>query len=279
MLILILAIAFLSFALAFSFSLPIVTQRAAVIRKRTEEQALLRSEELRLEKQKVKSLYLFSPVVMGVLFWLLFQKPLAVFAGVVVSLAVPSLVLQALIAKRKNTFVSQLIDSLMILSSSLKGGLSLIQSIEVLCEEMPAPTNEEFSLVLREIKMGVALEEALHRLTQRMPSEELELLISSILVARETGGDLTKVFARLISTIRERVKLKETIATYTMQGKIQGFVMSIIPVAFFIFVQKSNPDHFDVMLQNDFGRMLLVGCVVLEFVALIMIKKFSTIKV
>lgn len=232
-----------------------------------------------MEAKKTRLLYIISPIVLGLVSWLIFQKVAGVIIGLGISLAVPSFVLNIMIAKRRKKFVLQLIDSLMILSSSLKGGLSLIQSIEVLCEEMPSPTKEEFSLMIREIKMGVSVEEALDRVSKRMPSEELDLVISSILVARETGGDLTKVFSRLISTIRERLKLKETIATYTLQGKIQGIIMSILPVVFFFWVQKFNPHHFDEMWQTNLGRMLLIVAVVMEIVALFLIKKFSTIKI
>jgi len=270
---------FISIGLLAYAGAPFIFERWLTLHKKISEQSAVQSEEARLEKKYVTFLYVASPVVLGFLAWFIFQKVPGVVFAVLISFTVPSLVLKMMVARRQGKFVQQLIDGLMILSSSLKGGLSFLQSLEVLCEEMPAPITEEFSWVLREIKMGVSLEEALNKLNKRMPSEELELIISSVLVSRETGGDLTKVFSRLVSTIRERAKLKEAIATYTLQGKIQGIVMSLLPVAFYIWVQKVNPQHFEVMWQSNLGRMLLIVAAALEVAALILIKKFSTIKV
>ncbi|MFZ2357386.1 MAG: type II secretion system F family protein, partial [Candidatus Omnitrophota bacterium] len=133
--------------------------------------------------------------------------------------------------------------------------------------------------VIRENKMGISLEESLRRLDKRMRMEELSLVINSILVARETGGDLTKVFSRLSTTIRDNRKLKENIKTLTMQGKLQGLVMSVLPILFVLWVLSVNKHHFDGMMQSDFGRFLLILAVVLQAVGMFLIRKFSEIKI
>jgi tight adherence protein B len=149
--------------------------------------------------------------------------------------------------------------------------------MEFLTEEMPPPLNQEFSLVLRENKVGIPLEESLNRLNKRMKLEELELLVSSILVARETGGDLTKVFSRLANTMRDKRKLKDQITTLTLQGKIQGVVMSILPIAFILWVLAVNKHHFDIMLRSDVGRMLLLAAGLLQLTGMFLMAKFSKI--
>jgi tight adherence protein B len=181
--------------------------------------------------------------------------------------------------RRIKKFQGQLVDSLMILSSSLKGGLSLIQSIEALCEEMPPPISQEFSLVVKENTWGVSLDESLRNLRRRMPLEEVNLLVSSVLVARETGGELTKVLSRLTETIRNNVKLKEKIATLTLQGRLQGIIMSFLPVVFTIFIYKQNPGHFDIMLETDMGRTLIIVAIFLQIIGIFFIKKISTMRV
>ena len=175
-------------------------------------------------------------------------------------------------------FQSQLVDSLMILSSSLRAGLSLIQAMEVLCEEMPPPISQEFGLVLKENRWGVSLEESLNKLRERMPLEETNLIVSSVLVARETGGELTKVFARLTDTIRNNVKLKEKIATLTLQGKLQGLIMTFLPVGFTFFIYKQNPDHFNIMLEAELGRILIGVAIFLQLLGMFLIKKISTFR-
>jgi tight adherence protein B len=180
--------------------------------------------------------------------------------------------------QRVHKFQGQIVDSLMILSSSLRAGLSFLQAIEVLCEEMPAPVSQEFRLVLHEQKLGRSIEDALGNLRKRMRLEETNLVVSSILIARETGGDLPRVLSRLADTIRDNLKLKEKISTLTLQGRLQGVIMAMLPFAFAYFIYKQNPGHFDVMLETELGRKLLAGAAILQIVGIILIKKVSTMK-
>jgi tight adherence protein B len=167
----------------------------------------------------------------------------------------------------------------MIFSSSLKGGLSFIQALEIVCEEMPAPISQELGLVLKENRLGVALEESLSGLRKRMPLEEVNLLVSSILVAKETGGELTKVFSRLVETIRNNLKLKEKINTLTLQGRLQGIIMSSLPIIFAFFIYKQDPHHFDIMWESQLGKQLLIGAGIAQLIGMFWIKKISTMKV
>ena len=154
-----------------------------------------------------------------------------------------------------------------------------MQGFEVLVEEMPAPMSEEIGLVVRENKMGIPLEESLVRLNKKMNMEELGLIVNALLVSRETGGELTKVFSRLSVTIRDNRKLKDSIKTLTLQGRMQGAIMSFLPIVFVAWVLSTNKHHFDIMMNSDLGRMLLIAAVVLQIVGMILIKKFSTIKI
>ena len=231
-----------------------------------------------LDKKKLV-LFSLTPLFLTLVLFIIWRNPISIIAGLIFSSLMPGLVLKFIRAQRIKKFSSQLIDALMILSSSLKGGLSLIQSIEVLCEEMPAPASQEFGLVLKENRMGISLEDSLKALRERIPTEELNLIVTSIMVARETGGELTVVFSRLTDTIRDNIKLKEKIATMTLQGRLQGIIMSFLPVVFTFFVWKQNPDHFDVMLQTDIGRGMIALAVVLQIVGMVIIKKVSTVRV
>ena len=179
---------------------------------------------------------------------------------------------------RRQKFVSQLIDALMILSSSLKGGLSLIQAIEVVTEEMPEPISQEFGILLGENKMGVTLEDAFSHLYERMPSVPLHQMITAILLARETGGNLPAIFARIVSVIRENKKIKQNIDNLTLQGKIQGVVMTLLPIGFGIVVRSTNPNFFDVMIRSETGRMLLIYAFVSQCIGTFLIWQISKFK-
>lgn len=243
------------------------------------EKELDRMFEYNKSPQYIVSFYFILPPLFGILGFLVSRFPLLAVVGALVGFFIPTIVLKLRTAKRRQKFNNQILDAIMILSSSLKGGLSLLQSLEVLVEEMPAPMSQEIGLLVRENKMGVTLEESLKRFDKRMQMEELSLVINSVLVARETGGDLTKVFSRLSTTIRDNRKLKESIQTLTLQGKLQGIIMSILPVVFVLWVWNTNHHHFDIMMENEIGRMLLIIAVVLQVVGVVLIHRFSTIKI
>ena len=154
-----------------------------------------------------------------------------------------------------------------------------MQGFEVLVEEMPTPMSQEIGLVVRENKMGVPLEESLVRLNKRMDLEELGLVVNALLISRETGGELTKVFSRLSTTIRDNRKLKDSIKTLTLQGRMQGVIMSALPILFVLWVISVDKKHFDIMLQNEIGRGLLILAVILQVIGMFLIRKFSTIKI
>jgi len=223
-------------------------------------------------------LYFILPIILGIAGYFFLKNFIFSVLGIIIGVAIPNFLIKMRIAKRKADFANQLLDAINLLSSSLKGGLSLLQALEVVVEEMPPPISQEFGLVVRENRMGVIFEESLAHLKKRVDIEDLGLIINSILVARETGGDLTKVFGRLSTTIRDNRKLKENIKTLTLQGRMQGAIMSFLPILFVLWVISVNKTHFDIMLQNDLGRMLLIIAVILQVVGMFLIRKFSTIK-
>jgi len=228
---------------------------------------------------KILKFYYALPVILGVTGLVVYQNLIGLFAGAIIGLFIPSLLLRMKDAQRRMKFDGQILNAIMIMSSSLKGGLSLLQALEVVAEEMPAPMSQEISLVVGENKMGVPLEEALKHLNNRMKLSELTLLINSILVAKGTGGDLTKVFSRLSTTIRDNRKLRDSIKTLTMQGRMQGIIMSALPFIFIWWVFTFNRNHFDIMLQSDTGRMLIFVGIFLQVVGMVLIRRFSTIRI
>lgn len=260
--------------------LPYIIERLSRLQVKRVDNAKKELDEMfvPVAKKPLLLFYILSLVGLGVAALVIFRNPLAIVASVFLGLFLPTIITKQIHLRRKEKFRHQLMDSLMLLSSSLKGGLSLIQAIEVLVEDMPAPISQEFSLVLRENKMGVPLEASLMKLSVKMRIEELEMMVNSILVAREVGGDLTKVFSRLSSTIRDRRKLEEHIKTLTLQGRMQAVIMSVLPIVFVWWVISFNPRHFDVMLQSELGRTLLIVCVVLQVVGMVLIRQFSKLR-
>lgn len=245
----------------------------------TKAEARLDNMFIDVQRQKLAVLYLISPIALGILGHFILKNNIGIIFFGSLGLIIPSIYLKILEAKRRNKFASQLIDALMILSSSLKAGLSLLQAIETLVEEMPAPISQEFGLVVRENRMGVPFEESLLHLKNRVRLEDLDLIITAVLVARETGGELTHTFNQLIFTIREKNKLLGRVKALCIQAKIQGLIMAVLPFVFASIVYRLNPHFFDVFKTDRFGQMLIYGSVVWWILGLFLIKQFSKVEV
>ncbi len=109
--------------------------------------------------------------------------------------------------------------------------MSLVQSMEMISREAEPPMSEEFQRVVREIGLGVGAQDALPRLARRVPSDDLDLLVTAILVQFEIGGNLSRILDSIANTIRERVKLHGEIRTLSAQGRMSGYILSGLPVA------------------------------------------------
>ena len=263
------------------YSVTFLLRRWDIAQTRKAEQTASHFEEMFifLRRKILVRLYIILPLVFGIIGYFINRTWWMALVFAVCGAFLPVWLVNILDHRRRKIFVHQLVDGLMIMNSCLKGGLTLVQAFEVLAEEMTAPLSQEISLLNREIKVGVTLEEALLRLNTRMPSEEMTLVSSAIIVARETGGDLTKVFARLIDTIRDRLKLKDLVSTLTLQARLQAIIISLLGPAFFFIVKKIQPDHFTVMWQDDVGRLILLIALVLQILGFILIIIFGKVEI
>lgn len=230
-----------------------------------------------VEPKWLKLAYGVTPVGVGVVVYVLWNNLLFAAVGAVAGLILPDVYLRASRAIRKQRFRGQLVDVLLVLSSSLRAGLSLTQAIEVIALEMSPPASQEFGRVIKAYRVGRTLEEALQRLNDRMASEELNLMTTALLVARETGGDVTRLISQVITTIREKKKLSEQVQTLTMQSKLQAYVMSLLPVAFAFMVRTFNPRYYDVLLRDAMGQMLLIMAAALWAVGMVLLVRLSKV--
>lgn len=134
-------------------------------------------------------------------------------------------------AARLKKLNNQLADTISLMSNSLRSGLSLVQSMEMISREAEEPIAEEFQRVVREIGLGVGPQDALQHLVRRVASDDLDLLVTAILVQFEVGGNLSKILDSIATTIRERVKLKGEIKTMSAAGRAAGLMLSGLPIA------------------------------------------------
>lgn len=273
----------IAFSLVFYTVLPIVYTQAGELNKKRNQQFLRQMDRTLQEDdvQKAYRIYAIAPIGLcaaGVIFAPPELRLIAGIVGVVGGLIVPRIWISGIIKKRRVKFNDQMMDALMIMSSSFRGGLSLVQAFETVVDEMPDPIRYEFSIVLGENKMGVSLDETLNRLYKRMPSPGLQQMITAILLSRETGGNLPAIFSRIVQSIRERKKVEMNLQTLTVQGKLQAIVMTGLPILFIVAVSSSNPGFFDPMLKTEMGHKAIALCTVLWVVGAIFVVKISTFK-
>lgn len=229
--------------------------------------------------KKILLIDILVPVCAGSLAFYFSRAPWIALAAAFSGLVIPNIIIRQLEKLRKAKFAGQLVDGLMLLSGSLKAGLSLTQAFEALVEEMPAPISQEFSLVVRQNRMGIPIEDCLTKLKQRMQCEELDMIVTVILVARETGGDITTIFSNLVLTIRERSRLLGKVKALCSQGKLQGNIMMFLPIVFGYSVYKLDPSFVNILMNDPQGRGLLIYAIISEILGIIFISRLSKIEI
>ena len=123
--------------------------------------------------------------------------------------------------------------------------------------------------------MGVSLEDAILHMKRRMPSDDMNLFTTAVLVVRETGGDITHIFGQLVETIRERKKLIEKVKSLTFMARAQGVVMAALPFGFGFMVYQMNKNYFDFFLHDPVGRFLLLIVIIMQIVGGALFVHFS----
>ncbi len=162
---------------------------------------------------------------------------------------VPRFYLNRRESQRLKAFQDQLPDTLNLLVSSLQAGYGLLHAMEMVAQEMPDPTAEEFGKVVRETALGFSLPEALTHLTHRVNSDDLDLVVTAISVQHEVGGNLAQILESISATIRDRIRIKGEIAVMTTQQRMTGFVLSGMPFILGTIIMLINPEYMMVMFE------------------------------
>jgi len=239
---------------------------------------------IEVKPHKVLWFYILT-AALGFFFFLLVLLPYWI-AGILIGLMwvvfafrLPKIVIQILIRRRVAKFNSQMIDGLTLLSNGLKSGLSIVQGMQIVVDEMPHPFSEEFNLVLSQQKVGVPLDECFIKLAERVPSEDVEMFVTAIVILRETGGNLSETFDTVVHTIRERIKIEKKISSMVIMGVMQGVIVTAIPFFLLVLLYVIDPEHVTVLFTNVWGYVILGMMLLMQLVGGLMIKKIVTIRV
>ncbi|MFZ5917092.1 MAG: type II secretion system F family protein [Chloroflexota bacterium] len=219
--------------------------------------------------------------VVGALFggYLIFQTwVLAVFVGVF-GYFLPRMYLGFAKNRRLHRFNDQLGDCINLLVNGLRSGYSMLQAMETVAKELPAPISEEFARVVQEVGLGLSSEQSLNNMWRRIQSDDLDLMITAVNVQHEVGGNLAEILDIISFTIRERVRIKGEIRTLTAQGMLSGYVISFLPIGLGLIMFLMNREYMTRMFTTTCGWIMVGVALFGIVVGFIAIQKIVRIEV
>ena len=257
----------------------------------TNSMARYRAEFTRQTKFQIQEFFLFidpgrlfianiAIMALGaVLVWMVTGSAVLALPVFFVLALTPRLLYAWMRKRRLQRFDEQLPDALMMISGGLKAGASLSSAIQQLVAESQPPLKQEFSLMLREQRMGVPLEQSLGNMNRRVPTPSVILVVSAMRVATETGGGLAETLEVTARTIRSRLQMEGKIKALTAQGKLQAWVVGALPLVLMLVLNKMEPDAMALLWHSRIGWATLAVIAFLEVMGVYIIRKIVAIDV
>jgi tight adherence protein B len=230
-----------------------------------------------LPRNRCRAILAYSVLAMSVLGFLVnFSFFFALVFGALGLLA-PRWAISYLRGRRFRRINEQLGEALTLVSSSLRSGLSLPQGIELVVQEMEPPIAEEFATVIKQNRLGDPLDEALSKLAERVPTPDLDMVVTAIVTIRETGANLAEVFDVIAHTVRERKKVEGKIQAMTAEGMTQGVMMCAVPPVLIIAFYFLDPTLVAPLFSTFLGILMLLIIAAMDAMGMWMI--LNTVKI
>ncbi len=192
---------------------------------------------------------------------------------------VPGWVLKWMQNRRVHAFDAQLPDVLMLIVGSLRAGYSLLHSLDIVAQEVAPPASQEFERVVREVALGLSLQEALDNLTNRVPSDDLALIVTAINIQHEVGGNLATVLDTISDTIRQRIRIQGEIRVLTAQQTMTGYVLSLLPFILGAILYMINPHYMSRLFEPGPILIIPASAILMVFAGFMVIRKIVAIDV
>ncbi len=219
------------------------------------------------------------PLVMALIALLVWKSLLLIPITLLLGFTLPILWVKTLKQRRKQAFADQIAELLTMLSSSLRGGFSLVQALKMVAKESPEPTRSELERVVQEVQLGVSLNDALDHLADRMESSDLELVITAIKINGRVGGNLTEILESISTTIRERGKLRREVRVITSMQRMSSYVVGLLPLGLALIIFTINPDYMMQLFEPGWTLLIPVFAFISALVGFVVIRKVADIKV
>ncbi|MBN8555046.1 MAG: type II secretion system F family protein [Deltaproteobacteria bacterium] len=191
----------------------------------------------------------------------------------------PRSIIRGIFMRRIQKFDRQLVDALNMMSNAIKSGLSFMQVVAVIEREMPNPCSEEFGMVLKENRVGVNLTDALMNMTKRVPSDDLFMIINSVVTLSQQGGDLSEAFETIAMTIRERQRVADKIRTLAQAGITQATILSSLPLVMLGIQWFVQPKYVIIFFTTPLGLGMFVGMLLMIGTGAYIMKQILTIEI
>ena len=207
----------------------------------------------------------------GMISYLILQNPLTVSAAALAGAFMPYAFLRIKRNRRLKAFD--------LMARALVAGHSIGSSIEMIAERSPEPLAFEFVQVYQQQRLGVHFRDALLQMGSRIPSRDLQFLITAILVQKETGGDLTEILDRAAHVIRDRVRIGGEVRSRTAQGRLTGWILGLLPVIMLVLINIVSPGYSNILFHDPLGHQLLYTGAIFILIGAVFIRKIVNVQV
>lgn len=214
----------------------------------------------------------------GASFALQVPFPLFVIPGLIMG-AIPWYVVIQKRKKRLKKFVAQMPDALELLGRAMRAGQSLVAGLQIIAEEMPPPISTEFGRVYEEQNLGVTVDDALRALAERVPILDLNFFVTSVIIQRQTGGDLAEILDKISYVIRERFRIWGQVQALTGEGRLSGTVLMALPFVMLLLIIHLNYSYAEVLWKDETGRKWSLYALLMQVIGAFVIRKIVNIKV
>jgi len=231
-----------------------------------------------IDPRQMLVLNIASMCLLGILSYIIFN-PILCVGFTIFGFFLPMILVKYYRKRRIKKFNVQLVDALQAMANAFKAGLTFPQAIEHVSREAQPPLSQEFGLFVKEVKLGVPLEEALINMAKRVGSDDLELVVVSTNIARQLGGNMAEMFETISTVIRERFRLEGKIDALTSQGKLQGWIVASMPAVLGMVLNSMRPDLMEPMMNHLFGYILVTVIAIMEVLGILIIRRIVNIDI
>lgn len=247
--------------------------------KNSKLETVLRRSGLPLKPEEYILFKWLAAGVTGFLMLLVSGNMLLMVVGFFIGFLLPGWYVKKKIKERIVKFNEGLPDMISTIVGSLRAGFSFQQALKTVIEEAGSPIKEEMDSVIKEMQYGASLEDSLNELKERMPSEDLDLMIQAILIQRQVGGNLATVLDKIVQTIRERTKIHRQISSLTAQGRLSGIVIGLLPIILAFVLYLIEPEYIGTLFRHPIGIALTVAGIFSGIIGFVLIRKITAVEV